>query len=182
MDGNDEQRWVLRAQAGEAQAFDQLLRAYERPLFRHVLRLVGSEDRAYEALQETFVAVVLHIRSLRSRECFRPWLFGVATRVSLKTLRKMGRLGDAEPENDAPDPMPLPDSLACAQQEREALLAKVTLLTPRLRSVVLLHFYEGLTLKEVAAALELSLGTVKSRLAAALEKLRSMEGGIDDAP
>ncbi|MGI5861433.1 MAG: RNA polymerase sigma factor [Myxococcales bacterium] len=81
MTDEDQGRLVLRAQAGDARAFDELLRRHERPLFRHIFRLLGDEDRAYEVLQQTFLVLVRNIRRLRSRESFRPWAYGVATRV-----------------------------------------------------------------------------------------------------
>ncbi|MGI5861434.1 MAG: RNA polymerase sigma factor [Myxococcales bacterium] len=74
------------------------------------------------------------------------------------------------------DAEPLPDSLASAREELEAVLQRLMKLSPKLRSVMLLHFFEGLPLKDVAAALEVSLGTVKSRLAAGLVQIRAAEG------
>jgi hypothetical protein len=71
-----EQRLVLRAQAGDAVAFDQLLRRYEQPLYRHITRMLHDEQASYEALQETYLAIVRSIRKLRSRSSFRPWAYG----------------------------------------------------------------------------------------------------------
>ena len=82
---SNEQRLVLRAQAGDATAFDQLLRRHERELFRHVHRMVRNEEAAYEVLQETYVAIFRNIRKLRARAKFRAWCFGVATRVAQRT-------------------------------------------------------------------------------------------------
>ena len=79
---------------------------------------------------------------------------------------------------EALDSRPPPDILAATREQKEELMDRVHMLSPRLRSVILLHFYEGLTLKEVANALEISLGTVKSRLAAGLARLRTECEGV----
>jgi len=176
-----EQRLVLLSQAGDPLAFDQLLRKYERQLFSHLFRILGNEDASYEALQDTYVAILRSIRKLRSRSSFKAWAYGVATRTALKTIRRRSKarsiLGTSVLE--PADLGPLPDSLASAREEKERMLESIVLLSPKLRSVILLHYYEGLTLKEVAASLEISLGTAKSRLAAGLAQLRH---GTEEAP
>lgn len=170
----DEERLVLLAQSGDQRAFDALLRRYERPLFRHIHRMLGNEEACYEALQETYVVIVRSIRKLRSRSNFRPWAYGVATRVCLKARSKWARRHEeSEEQFDPPDGRPTPDILVANREQKEELMDRVNLLSPRIRSVILLHFYEGLTLKEVATALEISIGTVKSRLGAGLERLRA---------
>jgi RNA polymerase sigma-70 factor (ECF subfamily) len=178
-DGEDQERLVLRAQAGDAQAFDELLRRHERELFRHILRLVHDEDRAYEVLQESYIVIVRNIRKLRVRECFRPWVFGIATRMSLKSISKRAGSREelSEPRQEPAHGEPLPEELVAAREELDAVQQRVLSLSAPLRSVMLLHFFEGLPLKDVAAALEVSLGTVKSRLAAGLAKVRAAEGG-----
>jgi len=181
----DEEHWlVLKAQEGCPKSFDQLLARHEKPVFRHVHRMVRSDDDAYDALQQTFLTVVKSIRQLRQRESFRPWLFGVATRVCLKMLsrrRPTVALGE-DIEEEAPDTAPSPEGAALANERRDLLLDLVLTLSPRIRSVMLLHFYEGLSLADVAAALEISPGTAKSRLAAGLQKLRSHEEVRDHEP
>ena len=176
---DDEERLVLLAQAGDQHAFDTLLRSYERPLFHHIHRMLGNEEACYEALQETYLAIVRNIGKLRDRTSFRPWAYGVATRVCLKARTKWARRHEEyEEQVEAPDGRPPPDVLAAVREQKEEIMDRVDLLSPRLRSVILLHFYEGLTLREVAAALEISLGTVKSRLAAGLERLRTEYQGV----
>ena len=174
-----EERLVLRAQAGDPLALDELLRRYERPLFRHIYRLTRDEAASYDTLQDSYIAILRSIRKLRSSASFRPWAYGVATRTCLKALSRRHRHQYVELSAEPLDPMPLPDSLASAREEMEALIDHVLVLSPRLRAVILLHFFEGLTLKQVAAALEVSIGTVKSRLAAGLTHLRHghMTGG-----
>ena len=169
---HEESRLVLRAQAGDPAAFNQLLQRYEHALFRHVYRMLRDEEASYDALQDTYIAIVRNIGKLRSRASFRPWAYGVATRTCLKMLSKRSKYEEASLAIEAPDPLPLPDSLASVREEMEAVIDHILLLSPRLRAVILMHFFEGLTLKQVAAALEISIGTVKSRLAAGLAQLR----------
>lgn len=172
----DEEKLVLEAQAGDPHAFEKLLRRYEKPIFCHIFRLLHDEQQSYDALQETYLAVVRSIRHLRDRRCFRAWLYGVATRTCLKSRRRVARRHEVRGlEIESEDLHPLPDSLASSHEEMQQLLEKILVLSPKLRSVILLHFIEGLSLKEVAQGLEISLGTVKSRLAAGLAKLRSVE-------
>ncbi len=176
---SDEERLVLLAQSGDQHIFDVLLRRYEKPLFRHIHRMLSNEEACYEALQETYVVIIRNIKKLRSRKNFRPWAYGVATRVCLKARTKRAqRREELDERMDPPDRRPLPDMLVASREQKEELMDRVQLLSPRLRSVILLHFYEGLTLKEVASALELSLGTVKSRLGAGLSNLRSCVDGV----
>lgn len=174
----DEERLVLLAQAGDQRAFDALLRRYERPLFRHIHRMLENEEACYEALQETYITILKSIRKLRSRQHFRAWAYGVATRVCLKArTRYARRREDFEAMVEVSDSRPLPELAVATREQREELMGRVKTLSPKLRSVILLHFFEGLTLKEVAAALEISPGTVKSRLAAGLENMRVSYAG-----
>jgi RNA polymerase sigma-70 factor (ECF subfamily) len=170
---DDETRLVLRAQAGDQRALDALLRRHEQGLLRHVHRMLRDEEAAYDALQETYLVVCRCLANLRERSSFRPWLYGVATRICLKVRsRSARRREDADDGVDAVDGDPLPDVVAAVRERKEGLVSEVERLSPKVRSVVLLHFYEGMTLAECAAALEISTGTVKSRLAAGLARLR----------
>jgi RNA polymerase sigma-70 factor (ECF subfamily) len=174
-----EEDWlVLRAQTGDARAFDALLRRYEAPLYRHICRLQGDPEAAYEILQETYLNIVRCIGDLERRESFRPWAYGVATRSCLRWLRQRRRRPQGnEPSDEMVDPEPLPEALVGQLEVASELGQSVAVLSHPLRSVVLLHYFEGLTLGEVAAALEITLGTVKSRLNAALRQLRTRTRG-----
>jgi RNA polymerase sigma-70 factor (ECF subfamily) len=179
MTGGDQDRLVLRAQAGAPRAFDELLRHYERPLFRHTFRLVGDEDRACEAHQQTFLVLVRSLRRLCARDSFRPWACGVATRVSLESLSRRGRPPEELVEQDAETANlePLPDSLVSAREQPEAARREVRMLSPKLRPVMLLHFFEGLPRSRMSRRRSKSRWEpVKSRLAAGLEQSRVARG------
>jgi RNA polymerase sigma-70 factor, ECF subfamily len=175
-----EERLVLAAQAGDMLAFDRLLRRYEVTLYRHIVRMIGDQELAYVVLQDTYLAIVKNIKNLRSRPCFRAWAFGVATRTSLKAIsrrqssRRLETLDMDMANDDSLDQF----DLVSFKDKIEKVERLVLDLSPRLLSVFLLHFFEELTLGEVAASLEISIGTVKSRLAAGLTRLRAqLEGG-----
>jgi len=168
-----EDRLVFRAQAGDRRALDSLLRRYEEPLYHHICRFLGDDEVAYDVLQETYIAIVRNIRKLRSRDKFHAWAYGVATRTCLKMRSRRWRRRDtSELPAEIPDLHELPDSLVSAREEIRGLAEQIAHLSPRIRSVVLLHYFEGFTFGETAAALELPVGTVKSRIAAGLTQLR----------
>ena len=171
--GLDEARWVFKAQAGDRSALDQLLRQHEIPLLRHVYRVIGDEPAAYDALQETFIVVAKNIQRLRVREKFKAWLFGVATRVALsRRSRSWYARVSLGSDAECPDERNSGYELFARKEEVAQMLREVDALSAPLRAVILLHYIEELTLDETASALELPLGTVKSRLAAGLAQLR----------
>jgi RNA polymerase sigma-70 factor (ECF subfamily) len=161
---------VLQAQAGDRAALGALLAEVQAPLHRYLRGLIGAHALADDVLQDVFVLVHRKLGGLRDPAQFRAWLYRVATREAFRQLRRARRWGDAgEPGPELADPRP-PEPLARILQEE--LLARVAALPPASRAVVLLHYGEDLALDEVAAALGVPPGTVKSRLAYGLAALR----------
>ena len=77
---NQEIRWVLRAQTGDHEALDALLRSVQEPLYRYIVSLVSSRTLAEDILQEVFLLLYRKLRWLREPELFRPWAYRIATR------------------------------------------------------------------------------------------------------
>ena len=159
-----ERNLVLRAQSGDRAAFDELLRAIERPLHRFIAGIVPKH--AEDVLQDVFITIVRKIAWLNDASLFRPWAYRIASRAAFRLLkRQRGRaeepLVETATEIEEPDPW-----------QRERLLANVARLSPASRAVVTLHYLDELPLADVAAVLDISLGTVKSRLAYGLTQLR----------
>jgi RNA polymerase sigma-70 factor, ECF subfamily len=170
----DEALWVGRAQCGDAEALACLLRSIQPALGRYVRRLVGPAD-ADDIVQDVLVAIARKLAWLSEPRLFRPWAFRVASRAAFRHLKKVKRRG-AEDSDDAvldalaaPEPAPADDLL------RELLDSGR--LSPASRAVLVLHFQEEMELAEVAAVLEIPLGTVKSRLAYGLKALRRHMAG-----
>ena len=162
-----ERRLVLRAQSGDREAFDSLLRGLGPALLRYVTRVTGDPALAEDVVQETFIAIVRKIAWLQDASLFRAWAYRIASREAFRLLRKRRALifepiGELEA---APEPPSDP-------WQHERLLSSLERLSPASRAVVTLHYLEEMPLAEVAAILELPLGTVKSRLNYGLVQLR----------
>ena len=165
-----QRRLVLRAESGDREAFDTLLRDITAPLLRYVTRVIGDAALAEDVVQDTLIAIVRKISWLTDPSLFRPWAYRIASREAFRALKKRGRGGEATlpvQEGDAiVDPPP------ADPWQRERLLASLEKLSPASRAVITLHYLEEMPLSEVAAVLDLSPGTVKSRLAYGLAQLR----------
>jgi RNA polymerase sigma-70 factor (ECF subfamily) len=175
---NEEALWVLRAQTGDREALELLLRRTQPALTRYLRRLVG-ERFADDLTQDVLLTVYRKLWWLTSPDLFRPWLFRIASRAAFRFLKREGRWPEHRRDDDAlgtlvgPPPAPSPEVV---QQ-----LVDAADVTPASRAVLLLHFAEDMSLQEVAAVLELPLGTVKSRLAYGLATLRRHHAsGKDD--
>jgi RNA polymerase sigma-70 factor (ECF subfamily) len=166
---HEQARWVIRAQCGDRDALEQVLRRVQAPLRRYVLRLVGA-TAADDVLQEVLIVIAHKLTWLAEPRFFRAWAFRIASHKAFDHLRKEKRGGGHETSDAvlealvAPPPSPSGD-------EVRALLENATL-SPASRAVLMLHFQEEMPLTQVAAVLELPLGTVKSRLAYGLTQLR----------
>ena len=162
--------WVLRAQCDDREALELLLRSVQPAVRRYLSGLVGSAD-ADDVLQDVLLRVVRRLAWLERPELFRPWVFRIASRAGFRHLKKERRWRreerDEAPLDDIPAPeLPPRDGLLSALSHMDGL-------SPASRAVLVLHFQEELSLPEVAAILELPLGTVKSRLAYGLAALRT---------
>ncbi len=165
-----ESQWVLRAQCGDREALERLLRRIQPSLHRYLSGLVGT-THSDDVLQDVLIVVARKLVWLEQPELVRPWAFRIASRAAFKHLKRERRwLGGDEGLEDvaAPDPPP-PEELL-----RE--LPTMDGISPASRAVLVLHFQEEMSLAEVAAILEVPLGTVKSRLAYGLNALRKQLG------
>jgi RNA polymerase sigma-70 factor (ECF subfamily) len=166
---SDETAWVVRAQCGDREALELLLRSVQPRLQRYLSRLVGA-GHAADVVQEVLISIARKLPWLADPRLLRPWAFRIASRAAFRHLRREKRwLRIASEEADfdtipAQDPPPSDDLL------RELLESDE--LSPASRAVLVLHFQEEMPLAGVAAVLEIPLGTAKSRLAYGLTALR----------
>jgi RNA polymerase sigma-70 factor (ECF subfamily) len=175
-----EMQWVLRAQCRDREALEDLLRSVQPSLRRYLSGLAGATD-ADDLLQNVLVIVIRRLATLEEPRLFRPWLFRIASREAFRHLRKR-RLWQGRHEDDAPlEELAMPEARPSGELLRELLAAET--ISPASRAVLILHFAEELTLPEVAAILDIPLGTAKSRLAYGLRAIRQhlkADGGSHD--
>lgn len=169
---------VLRCQLGDRPAFAALLTRWLTPLHRYLWSVCGTREGADELAQEVWLRVLRGLPALREAARFRAWLFGIAHRV-LATARVGHPLAaPAEATAEGADiPMDAEwreDPAAAARLDAQALAHGLSHLPLSEREVVTLFYLEGMPLTEVAQALAIPIGTVKSRLFRARSALRAL--------
>ncbi|HEV3214345.1 MAG TPA: sigma-70 family RNA polymerase sigma factor [Vicinamibacterales bacterium] len=169
-----EMQWVLRAQCHDREALGDLLRSVQ-PSLRGYLSAVAGQTDADDLQQDVLILVVRRLGSLEDPALFRPWLFRIASREAFRHVKKR-RLWQGRHEDDAQlENFPAQETPPSGDLLR-TLLATETI-SPTSRAVLILHFQEELPLHEVAAILEIPLGTAKSRLAYGLRSIRKHLNG-----
>lgn len=160
---------MLRAQAGDRAALGEILAHAEQRLQRWVTATVGDPAVAADVMQEALLRAYQRLGTLRDPRAFLPWVRRLAHRELLRVLRRERRHHHEELDElpGAEPPVPADDLVA----RLPSLLAHVE---PSSRSVLALHYLDGLLLPEIALVMELPLGTVKSRLARGLRSLRAV--------
>lgn len=166
---NQEIRWVLRAQTGDREALDELLRLIQEPLYRYIVSLISSRTLAEDILQEVFILIYRKLHWLREPELFRSWAYRIATREAFKHLKRERRWADHAVDETVLEELPTLPYDALTPELIAQLVAQVS---PASRAVIVLHYLHEMPLGEVADVLGVALGTVKSRLAYGLEHLR----------
>jgi RNA polymerase sigma-70 factor (ECF subfamily) len=169
-----EQLPVAQARAGEPAAWDALFRRYQLPLYVFVFELVRDEQAGLDLVQESFIAAVRHIGTLREDGKFGSWLFGIAHQKCILRWRKRTEvLLDDIPET--PDEFEDgPDEVLIRHEEETAFMTLVEQLPPPQRAALLLHFVEDFSIEEIAQITGTQPGTVKSRLHYAKKSLRKL--------
>ena len=164
-------RLVMQARTGDRDSIEQLLSEIQPQLLGYITGVVGR-TAADDVLQDAFVQICRNLKWLRDPELFLPWAYRIASRSCFKTLKRDRRFTQAEEDTDFPE-----ESTSVTQPELQLfsevpeLLQKIS---PSSRAVLSLHYLRELSIQEVAAILEIGVGTAKSRLAYGLSCLRKL--------
>jgi RNA polymerase sigma factor (sigma-70 family) len=172
----EEAELVEKARRGDARAYEEIVHAYQGLAFRTAYLITGNAADAEDAAQEGFVKAYYALGRFRSGAPLRPWLLQIVANEARNRRRSAGRreglalrVAAEEPSGDA---APSPEAALLDAEQREALLARVNSLPEDQRVVLALRYFLDLSEEETANVLEIRPGTVKSRTARALERLR----------
>lgn len=189
-----EQELVSAARAGDADAFEALVRASEKRVYNLALRLTGSPEDALDLSQEAFLNAWRGLSRFHGECAFSTWMYRLTSNVCLDFLRarqrRLAAIGaPASLERDGP---PVPSSPGLGPEERlerkeraAALRRALDKLPERQRQVVVLRELAGLSYQEISQALDLDMGTVKSRLTRgrlALKRILLADGNFFEEP
>ena len=171
---------VERALTGDAEAFGEIVRRWERRIFALTYGMLGREEDARDATQETFLAAFRNLRGFRGEAKVSSWLHRIAvnqciTRQRRTKVRGESALDDEQEKQASSFATPLsfsPARVAEGRQQTMAVRRAINSLPIELRQVVVMKEFEELTFREIADALDLPLSTVKSRLYTALKQLQ----------
>ena len=166
-------------------AFEELYRRYKDKIFATAYRVTGRYDEAADIVQETFLRVHSKLAKLRFKAKFSSWLYKVCVNLALdsrrrSSLRHAHSLDETSPtgasyvniiaDADATDP----EAAAAASEMSARMQEALDELSPKLRAVIVLRYFVGLSYEEVSQVMDMSLGTVKSRINRAHEQLRPL--------
>lgn len=171
-----EKMLIAACQAGERQAWQEVVARFTRPVYATSLRILRNPAEAEESTQDTFVKVMSKIHTFRQEASLSTWIYRIAMHTALNRLeawkRKTNRLRPEEAGAAAAEPRPLPDQIV--EQGQLLALVQQTLddLPEEQRLILILGDIEGLPYAQLAEVLEIPLGTAKSRLHRARALLR----------
>lgn len=175
---------VLAFQGGDGEAFGELYRRRCSAVQRTAYLIVGNRSDSENVMQDTFVKVWQNLPKLKNPACFEAWLMRILVRTAWQYCRRRGSeqpVGEVlEPVTEAADEGSEPSGLLLASERRDRLWLAVNRLDIKQRTVIILHYYNEMSVQEIAAAIGVPVGTVKSRLFAARRTLRRELGSKGD--
>ncbi len=193
MTRQEEAQVIEQILKGDINAYEQLVTRYEKSVYNLALRMTDNAEDAADMAQEAFIKAYNSLASFRGDSKFSVWLYRIVSNVCLDFLRKQSRrpamslsVEDDDGEDvqlDVPDESMSPESLLERKLTRESVRAGLARLPEDYRQILLLRELQGLSYDEIAQTLDIGVGTVKSRIFRAREKLcafLSKDGNIPE--
>ena len=174
----DEKRLIERASSGDPEAFNRLMANHERRMYAVALRLCANREDAQDCLQEAMLRVYRAIGGFKGESSFSTWLYRITTNTCLDELRRRknkqsASLDDLLEDGWAPaDERGSPEGHAVRAEANRVLRQAIRELPEDMRAAVVLRDIQGCAYEEIAQALNINVGTIKSRISRGREKLR----------
>lgn len=170
---DEDETLVSRYRAGEARAFDELVRKYQRSIYYLALRYVKDADDAKDVAQRSFVRAFEALGGFRGGSSFKTWLYRIAVNLSLNYLRDHKRERSAELPEDAITSDAIGAGRLLGAEERARLRAAIEELPPKQRIVLELRVFDELSFRDVAAVADCTENAAKVNFHLAVKRLRA---------
>ena len=157
---------VRKSKKGNTLAFSTLIKSYEKDLYKVAIAMTKNDDDALDCIQEAILQAYISIKDLRQDEYFKTWLIKILINkcnALLKKNKKILNLDVSIAENDKVE-----------QSDRLELKDSINNLDSNLKIIVILYYYEDMSIKDISESLNIPQGTIKSRLSRARSKLKEM--------
>ncbi len=161
--------------------FEELILKYQNKIYNLCRHMLGNDHDAEDAAQDTFIKAYQNLNNFRPEACFYTWLYRIAVNTCLDYRKRpffesfFGSFtSDEEAHREPASEEPSPEKLYETKQLGLVLRKSMAKLSPKLRAVIVLKEIEGLSYEEIAEVLDVSIGTVKSRISRAREELKKL--------
>ena len=176
---SDEASIIDRFKSGDGSAFEELVLKHQDRIYNLCRHMLGNAHDAEDAAQDTFLKAYRKLKDFRPEASFYTWLYRIAVNTCIDHKKRPfflsifgGSPGEEEFIHEQPSDEPSPERLYESKQLGRALSTSLRQLSQKLRTVLILKEIEGLSYEEIAEVLDISTGTVKSRISRAREELR----------
>jgi RNA polymerase sigma-70 factor (ECF subfamily) len=173
-----EQAWVEAARTGDRHAFSRLVESYSRPVYNLTYRMLGNPQEAEDAAQETFLRAYTRLDQYDDGHKFSTWIFSIANHYCIDRLRKRRAVQISIDDNpvleNLQDEEPLPEHTALGREQSAEIQLLLGQLEPDYRTPLVLRYWENLSYEEIAAAMNLTVPAIKSRLFRARQRLAEL--------
>lgn len=181
----DDRILIERSQSGDRNAFDALIRKHEKRAYQYAFRLTSNPEEASDIVADAFVRVYTAMKNFKGQSAFTTWLYRILTNCFLDARKKEKSRSavslestlltdDGEMERQVVDDSPSPSDVS-EKNERERIMQDAVALLPEYqKAMIVMYHAEMLSYEEIAAALDLPIGTVKSRLNRARLSMREL--------
>jgi RNA polymerase sigma-70 factor (ECF subfamily) len=166
---DQERAWIEQALKGDRQAFGQLVRAYERPVYNLTYRMLGDPAEAEDAAQETFLRAFNKLATYQPERKFVNWLLSIASHYCIDRLRRRNRAPQLSLDGPMPpqwltSDTPRPEQVVDKKQRRAQVRQVLETLPADYRAAVVLRYWYGLSYREIATTMDTTESAIKSRL------------------
>ena len=166
MNKMDEIKLVRKSKKGNNLAFSTLIKAYEKDLYKVAIAMTKNEEDALDCIQEAILQSYISIKDLRQEEYFKTWLIKILINKCNALLKKNKKIMNLD--------MEITEDLKIEESYKLDLKESINNLDSDLKIIVILYYYEDMSIKDISESLNIPQGTIKSRLSRARKKLKEI--------